>query len=115
SSWAAIHRSVPVSTDTRLQRTCRTLLPAGRLSRPVQPVLARTAIPREHESGRDRHWPIRAAATFVDGVMKDDIQIRRAGRADRDWLLALQEISLHEFGRAQYDEHDISAFVATVG
>lgn len=47
--------------------------------------------------------------------MSPDIHIRRAGRADREWLLALQEISLHEFGRAQYDERDISAFIATIG
>jgi GNAT superfamily N-acetyltransferase len=41
--------------------------------------------------------------------------IRRVTRADRDWLLALQEVSLHELARAHYDEDTIASFVASVG
>lgn len=44
-----------------------------------------------------------------------DIEIRHARRAERDWLLALQEISLHEFGCAHYDERDIGSFIREIG
>ena len=47
--------------------------------------------------------------------MTTDFHIRRASRTDRDWLLALQEVSLHVLGRHSYDETAIGSFVAHGG
>ncbi|NWG23929.1 MAG: GNAT family N-acetyltransferase [Pseudorhodoplanes sp.] len=47
--------------------------------------------------------------------MTTELHIRRASRTDRDWLFALQEVSLHVLGRHSYDEAAIGSFVAHGG